>query len=399
MLNVVFGKEEDMKRLLQISLDIFLMSISPIIIWISLGFIINKEISNILIITYPLQFFYMIFIEIFSVGPNITDSKNNTKEVVYSNMLFGSIIVFLITILLTLNIDKYISFFNLNSHVYHTYAIYSIFLMFFGFLMQLISQKLYYENKNSLSNRINIYFNVVNTISIIVLSLIFKNYLSVLLTIILDTLLIIYYFSRNFKFVKFNLMIKKNIKNVSFNILGNTGMLIVYLTGIQNSVSYGIKYLNAINFDSLTSDTQWDMLSSISTVAKIDISKDDFNYKASLNDAYKLLGLLLLSVLIMNFSLYWFYKPDLKIYAVIFLIQIIGMFLNVPALIKWSYLQIKDNNKEHNVSYIVCRILRIICSFLPTGFCTYIGQLVSDTYKYIYSFIKTKKFEVFKKNN
>lgn len=66
-----------MKRLLQISLDIFLTSICPIIIWIALGLIINKEISNVLIITYPLQFFYMIFTEIFSVGPNITDSKNN----------------------------------------------------------------------------------------------------------------------------------------------------------------------------------------------------------------------------------------------------------------------------------------------------------------------------------
>ena len=69
-----------MKRLLQISFDIFLTSICPIIIWIALGFIVDKEISNVLIITYPLQFFYMIFTEIFSVGPNITDSKNDDKS-------------------------------------------------------------------------------------------------------------------------------------------------------------------------------------------------------------------------------------------------------------------------------------------------------------------------------
>lgn len=388
-----------MKRLLQISLDIFLTSICPIIIWIALGLIINKEISNVLIITYPLQFFYMIFTEIFSVGPNITDSKSSIKNIVYSNMLFGTVLVLLITIILTINIDKYLLFFNLETSVYHYYAIYSVFLMFFGFLMQLISQKLYYENKNTLSNKMNTCFNIINLSCIVILSLIIKNCLSVILTILIDAILIAYYYCKNVKLVKPNLMFKKNIKNVSFNIIGNFGMLLIYLTGIQNSVSYGAKYLTAINFDSLTSDTQWDMLSSISTVSKIDISKDNFNYKKSLKDAYKLLGLLLTSIIIMNISLYWFYKPDLKIYIIIFIIQIIDMVLNVPAIIKWNYLQIKDNNQKHNISYITCRILRLLCSFLPTGFCTYIGQLVSGTYKYIYSIIKTKKFEIFKKSN
>lgn len=388
-----------MKRLLQISLDIFLTSICPIIIWIALGLIINKEISNVLIITYPLQFFYMIFTEIFSVGPNITDSKSSIKNIVYSNMLFGTVLVLLITIILTINIDKYLLFFNLETRVYHYYAIYSVFIMFFGFLMQLISQKLYYENKNTLSNKINTCFNITNLSCIVILSLIIKNCLSVILTILIDAILIAYYYCKNVKLVKPNLMFKKNIKNVSFNIIGNFGMLLIYLTGIQNSVSYGTKYLTAINFDSLTSDTQWDMLSSISTVSKIDISKDNFNYKKSLKDAYKLLGLLLVSIIMMNISLYWFYKPDLKIYIIIVIIQIIDMVLNVPAIIKWNYLQIKDNNQKHNISYITCRILRLLCSFLPTGFCTYIGQLVSGTYKYVYSLIQTKKFEIFKKSN
>lgn len=388
-----------MKRLLQISLDIFLTSICPIIIWIALGLIINKEISNVLIITYPLQFFYMIFTEIFSVGPNITDSKSSIKNIVYSNMLFGTVLVLLITIILTINIDKYLLFFNLETSVYHYYAIYSVFIMFFGFLMQLISQKLYYENKNNLSNKINTCFNITNLSCIVILSLIIKNCLSVILTILIDAILIAYYYCKNVKLVKPNLMFKKNIKNVSFNIIGNFGMLLIYLTDIQNSVSYGTKYLTAINFDSLTSDTQWDMLSSISTVSKIDISKDNFNYKKSLKDAYKLLGLLLVSIIMMNISLYWFYKPDLKIYIIIIIIQIIDMVLNVPAIIKWNYLQIKDNNQKHNISYITCRILRLLCSFLPTGFCTYIGQLVSGTYKYVYSLIQTKKFEIFKKSN
>lgn len=384
-----------MKRLLQISFDIFLTSICPIIIWISLGIIINKEISNTLTLTYPLQFLYMIFTEIFSIGPNITDSKKSNKDVVYSNMLFGGIFVFIITALLTININKYISFFNLETHIYHTYAIYAIALMYFTFLLQLISQKLYYENKNNLSNKLNTLFNAVNLISIITTSIIFKNNFSILITIVIDTLLISYYLIKNFKFTRFILNINNNIKNVSFNILGNLGMLITYLMGIQNSVSYGKKYLKAINFDSLTSDTQWDMLSSVSTAAKIDISKDNFDYDNSVKEGYKLLALLILSMLIMNFSLYWFYKPDLKIYLIIFIIQITDMIMNIPTVIKWDYLQIKDNKKSHNISYIICRTIRVLCSFLPTAFCTYVGQLISGIYKYIYAKIQAKKFKEF----
>ena len=79
-----------MKRLLQISLDTLLISILPIIMWIILGFIITKEISNVFSLTYPLQFFYMIFVSLFAIGPNITSKKNNNEDVVYSNMLFGA---------------------------------------------------------------------------------------------------------------------------------------------------------------------------------------------------------------------------------------------------------------------------------------------------------------------
>ena len=66
-----------MKRLLQISLDTLLASTLPIIMWLLLGFIISKEISNVFSLTYPLQFFYMLFITLFAIGPNITSKKQN----------------------------------------------------------------------------------------------------------------------------------------------------------------------------------------------------------------------------------------------------------------------------------------------------------------------------------
>ena len=97
-----------MKRLLQISLDTLLISILPIIMWIILGFTITKEISNVFSLTYPLQFFYTIFVSLFAIGPNITSKKTNSQDVVYSNMVFGLLVVGLLTLILAMNSNIYI---------------------------------------------------------------------------------------------------------------------------------------------------------------------------------------------------------------------------------------------------------------------------------------------------
>ena len=87
-----------MKRLLQISLDTLLISVLPIITWLLLGFIVNKDISNVFSLTYPLQFFYLLFVNIFAIGPNITAKKIKDNSIVYSNMFVGTIIVGIINI-------------------------------------------------------------------------------------------------------------------------------------------------------------------------------------------------------------------------------------------------------------------------------------------------------------
>ncbi len=54
----------------------------------------------------------------------------------------------------------------------------------------------------------------------------------------------------------------------------------------------------ALNFVALITDTQWDSFEAIKTVAKIDISKEQFFYKDHKINAYKLLGILLTTVFI-----------------------------------------------------------------------------------------------------
>ena len=57
--------------------------------------------------------------------------------------------------------------------------------------------------------------------------------------------------------------------------------------GLSNALEFGEKYAIALNFVALITDTQWDAFDSISTVAKIDISKKKFNYKEHRKNAYK----------------------------------------------------------------------------------------------------------------
>lgn len=64
-----------MKRLFQISFDTLLLSVIPIIIWNSLGLVLDKNLIVIFSLTYPIQFLFYIFYYIFAVGPNITAEK------------------------------------------------------------------------------------------------------------------------------------------------------------------------------------------------------------------------------------------------------------------------------------------------------------------------------------
>ena len=388
-----------MKRLLQISLDTLLISILPIIMWIILGFTITKEISNVFSLTYPLQFFYMIFVSLFAIGPNITARKTNNKDIVYSNMLFGLLIVGLLTLILVINVNTYIKLMNMNVNTYHHFCIYSIIWMYLSFIMQLIMQKLYYDNKNNESNKINIIFNLTNFILIIILTSILKDYIAIIITLVIDFLIISIEFIKYYKKTKFCLQIKQNIKYTSFNILKNIGMFLIYGIGFGNSFSFGEKYATAINFESLTTDTQWDMLDSVDIASKIDLAENKFNYKESQKNAYKLLSILIFTIFIMNLTLYWYFKPDLIVLVIILAVQIIDMLIDPLKTLRMSYIQLNDNNKKHNVFYLLSRLIRLICSFIPSAFCTYIGQAISAIYLYIYSLIACRNVKIFKSRN
>ena len=70
-----------MKRLLKISFDLSLLSFIPIISWLLLGIIVDKNLVNIFTLTYPIQFIYYILKSLFSTGANICKEKDKNKMV------------------------------------------------------------------------------------------------------------------------------------------------------------------------------------------------------------------------------------------------------------------------------------------------------------------------------
>ncbi len=385
-----------MNRLLRISFNTLLNSLLPILMWVLLGEIVDRSIVNIFTITYSVQFIYTLLVAIFGTGANITTEKEKINDIVDSNILLGIFITFLITLFFSLNINSYINFMNLDPTNYSKYCIYSFGVMFFQTVIRLLCEKLYFKDENKKANKITTLFNIENIIFIILFSLILNSSdLSIALTLILDFFITIYLVITNISKLSFNFKIWKNIKYVSNDIFDSIGMFIIYFIGQRTTFEFGTMYLIAMNFEILITDAQWDMSYSIITSATIDASRDKLNYKESLKNARKLIALLISSTLIMGIVLYSFYKPNLWLLLFFVSVQIIDISLSPRIWIKQQYIQINYSAKKNTFHKNIYEIIRIIFSFVPTPFCTYIGQYLALIYEFIvYNIYYKSKFYI-----
>ena len=390
-----------MKRLLRISFDLSLLSFIPILLWFLLGIIVDKNLINIFTLTYPLQFIYYIIRSVFSTGANISKEKDKNKDAVMSGLVIGSIISLITFLLILLNIDGYINFMNMDVNTYKTFAIYSVIEIFVSLEFSFILNKLYYENENKIANKYSIMFNLLNLVLLVGTSLITKNQ-----SIIVTTTLIplfsftLYIIIKNSDKFKFRLNIPKCIKYDSEELFNNIGFLLIFLFGLSNAINFGEKYTLALTFVALITDTQWDTADAIVTAATIDISKNNFNYKEHKRNAYKLLGILFLSSLIMFILLYRFYDLDFKITMIYFAFEIVNFLIYPIYRIKTCYLQLEWSAFKTTGNKIFSLFLRMILSLTKTPFCTGIGQVCSSVYQFITVSIFFKfNFKVDKKGN
>ena len=373
-----------MKRLLKISFDLSLLSFIPIISWFLLGIIVDKNLINIFTLTYPIQFIYYILKSIFSTGANICKEKDKNKNAVMSGLVLGTIMSIIIFAVILLNVDNYISFMNMNINTYKVFTIYSVLQLFICLEFAMMLNKLYYEEKNTLANKYSLIFNLLNFVLLIGTSLITKNQITIItVTLIPLALFTLYIYIKNSNKFRLQLNVLKCIKYDSVELFNNIAFFLIFLFGLSNALEYGEQFAIALTFVSLITDTQWDTVDSIVTAATIDISKNEFNYKYHRNNAYKLLGILFTTSLLMFACLYSFYDLNFKITMIYLGFEIVNFMIYPIYRIKTCYLQLEWSAFKTTSNKICASILRMMLSLLKTPFCTGIGQACSSVYQFI----------------
>lgn len=375
-----------MKRLLRISLDILVTSIVPIASYFLLGILIEPNLINIFSLTYPIQFIMSIYKSLFGVGCNVYAYKENNKNAINSGIFLGSIVGLLTFGLIVANIDKYILFMGMDVDKYRIFAIYSILQIYLQLLLYLIINKLHYKEENKKANKLSTMFNIINFSFLIIPAIFIKNQIVVAtIALIATAITVIFILFKNVEKFKFSINIFKWIKYDSVDLTTSIMFLLIYLFGLSNAFKYGENYALAISFSTLITDMQWDITHSIGVVARIDIVKSKFKYSEHLKNAFKLIGLILISIIVMFLILYPLYKSQLDITLIYVGIEIITFICYPLYNIKICYMQIEYSAIKATINKQISNTIRFVLSFIPTPFCTVIGQLASMIYQLIYS--------------
>ena len=385
-----------MKRLLRISFNLAFFSFIPILSWFVLGLIVDKNLANVFSLTYPIQFIWLMLKSIFATGANITKEKDKNNNSVLSGMTLGIIISGIIFGIFAINIEKYIKFMNMDVSIYKEFGTYSVIQLYIHLVFSFVLEKLYYEGREKLANRYCVEMNMINFFVLISSALVLRNKIGIivitLLSIFVYVLLITIKEYKKFK-LEFNII--KYIKYDSANIFSNLVFFLIFLFGLSNAFEFGVEYIVALNFITLITDTQWDAFGAIETVAKIDISKGEFNYVEHRKNANKLLMILLTTIFIMFFIGFNFYNVDVSIAIIYLAVEVIHFIIFPTYGIKSCYLQLEYSPVVVTTNKVVSDILRMLISFFKTPFCTVIGQSMSAIYQMIsVNVIFNKKYKI-----
>ena len=372
-----------MKRLLRIASNLAIFSFIPILSWFCLGLLVDKNLVNVFTLTYPLQFIFALLKSIFATGANISKEKDKDENAVLSGMTAGTVVGLIIFGLFAINAKKYVEFMNMDFEIYKEFAVYSILQLYIQLVFSFVLEKLYFDGEEKKANKYCIQLNLLNFIVLIITAIFTKNKMIIAgITLMAIFVYVLVVAIKQYKKFKFELHIIKYIKYESVEIANNILFFLIFLFGLSNAMEFGEKYTVALNFVALITDTQWDSFEAISTVAKIDISKNEFNYKEHRNNAYKLDVILMVTTFIMLLISYRFYELDLGITLIYLSFELINFIIYPVYKIKTCYLQLTKFVKEITTNKITAGILRFFISLLKTPYCTGIGQVTSSLYQF-----------------
>ena len=384
-----------MNRLLRIGFDTFLTSVTPILGWFLLGILVNKNLINVFSLIYPMQFIISAIQSVFGTGANISAIKDKEESSIFSGVILGSIIGAILLGCIAINIDKYIVFMNMDIDTYKIFGIYAVIQMFFQLLLNLSLCKLYFNDENKRANKYSFLFNLINFLSLIIMSLVTKVQIEIVsVPVICISIFVTIMMFRILKRTKFRINIINCIKYDSVYLFAEISKFVIYLFGLKNSFNFGEKYILATSFATLITDTQWDIAYTIKTVAQIDITKKEFSYKEHMKNSKKLVYLLIVSSIIMGIILYPSYRVDITATLIIVSIELISLYMYPIYLTKLTYIQLEHSAIKATVSKQIANALRIICSFIVSPFCTSIGLAVSVIYQLVSTHYIIKKNKI-----
>lgn len=387
-----------MKKLKRISFDTLLTSLTPIVSWIFLSIFLDKSLINIFLITYPIQYISSILKSVFGIGANISEEKYNVKDDILSGMFFGLVFSLIIYVIIILNLSPYINFMHEAKEINKLFLFYSVSIIFLQTILSFVLDKLYFECKNLLANKYTVIFNFINIFVLILTTLIFKNdSLIVFLTLISVSIYTFIIYIKSFRKFKIKFDLLKWIKYDSIELTNYVFLFLTFLFGISTATNYGSEYALAFTFVALITDIQWDITDAISTVTKIDLSENTFNYKKSINNAYILVMILVISSFIMYIVMHQLYKLNIIITSIYLLFHFIDFIICPIHKVNTTFLHLEYSEVKMTIHNIIARIIRLILSFLPTPFCVVIGQLTSAIYQTVMSkIIFIKHFKLYK---
>ena len=306
-------------------------------------------------------------------------------------MTLGILVGFIVFGIFVLNVDKYISFMNMDYNIYVEFTIYSIIQLYISAVFSFVLEKLYFEDKEKLANKYCIQMNMINFISLVISSILFENKWGIVsITLLSIFIYVLIVTIKQYRKFKFKIHILKYIKYESVEIINNLLFFFFYLFGLSNTSEFDDEYIIVLNFVTLLTDCQWDTFDTIITVAKIDIAQKNFDYKTHIKNSYKLLFILFSTIIIMFLITYKFYNTNLILLCIYLGFDFINFLMYPIYSINTCYLQLESSTVKITFNKLVASILRFMLSLLKTPLCTGIGQTVSSIYQYISTSIMIK---------
>ncbi len=368
-----------MKRLFRIGSGLFIYSLIPILSWIVLSYTLgDSRISNVYSLTYAMQFVWMILKSFFASSANIRKHKEQQSNATWNGIFWGTIFSAIIFAIPLIFVDNYISFFGQDEELYRIYVIYAIVQLFIQTMFSFIIEKLFFEDKDKIANIHLFAFNILNFVVVVVLTLLIENtLLAFIITLAILFIYVLALYIWQFEKFKIDFSFFKNFKYESASIVSSIFMMLIYLFGFQNVFSTGEEYLIALNLVTLCTDAQWDCLGAISTVAKVDISKNRYNYRQELKNSYFFTLIVIASSFVMTFALIFLFNASLPLVLIYMAFQVFDFLTTPISDILAVFTQLEYSPVLNTIISLSTKAVRVLLSVvIMSPFCTDIGQVV-----------------------